>query len=592
MSSFEQSDPMARVLATAQDFFDTLEYYFGIADKLANYLATLDADGTEREPRQLGETCGDGLFPYFIEPLDPASVAVLDFKASSDDTWEHLPVSPMPISEGDSLRVNVRNKTQSTTVLVYVLTGPAGGSPIRCGPYSLAAGYEYIYAGGGIFDVKAGRLSECLNPVATLEILSGCVEVRYFALGIWEEAFNGMGLCVGDAVRVCVGASGEANIKYTSGMVSRIGSIPTIITRNCADWANILPERIGKPIHAPRFPSFKWWLARFADGGALLGYDVASRLMRHYLGATGEPFELTFGDLNEGGEGDRLRQGIEASLKEGVGTLVTSNSNLVSGVLPQGSIQSEVSYSWHTLDFRFEGSLTPGLGTVQIQPQGEKSNSKVTLLYTFSSPNNLIIKASVPVELTDRYNWRTNSRVWINLDTNVIRINDTITVLDPSDPERKRWISVEVLKDIDLGSYEMQDVTGPNWEQDPDFAPVPCLPDSPDVGAIYRGSSREIFGTPDHPHAINEVEGRLRTLGMLPQEVILPFSPLPIPLDWDASDIYAGEFHELEANGEAKEFPVSAKWSQTFYYSASYTLGSDGRVASIQNISFINSTVP
>ncbi len=34
MSSFEQSDPMVRVLATAQDFFDTLEYYFGIADKL------------------------------------------------------------------------------------------------------------------------------------------------------------------------------------------------------------------------------------------------------------------------------------------------------------------------------------------------------------------------------------------------------------------------------------------------------------------------------------------------------------------------------------------------------------------------------
>lgn len=38
MSSFEQSDPMARVIATARDFFDTIEYYMDIATRLQRLL--------------------------------------------------------------------------------------------------------------------------------------------------------------------------------------------------------------------------------------------------------------------------------------------------------------------------------------------------------------------------------------------------------------------------------------------------------------------------------------------------------------------------------------------------------------------------
>ncbi|HRE48079.1 MAG TPA: WXG100 family type VII secretion target, partial [Aggregatilineales bacterium] len=268
-------------------------------------------------------------------------------------------------------------------------------------------------------------------------------------------------------------------------------------------------------------------------GAFVNGRDtVTSLLLFHYLQAAGTTHFVDSNDILGNSE---FMDGVTINRTYHPGVTAKFNAEsivLLANILAQQVTGQSISgfpltindpLIW-SIQSRFGGDMTSALGTSTVN-SGGNATIQFTLIPDPANPNqgSLQITVDQSMELYDRYDWR-GDPIAYNSATDTVAVvydsNTPVLILDKSG---------KIVSTLPAGT-DIRAIAGYTYVEFP--------PDSPDRGALYnlyaqsRGvtlppeASTQVFGTFDHPH-----------------------------------DIYAGDFHALEANGVASAFDVYSQWT-------------------------------
>jgi hypothetical protein len=267
-------------------------------------------------------------------------------------------------------------------------------------------------------------------------------------------------------------------------------------------------------------------------------YATVSTLLAHYLGALNRPdgtspyelgtaMYLPFSAFQQTDDGPKFQLKISEEQRVFLSANMTVNNGQVS-----------VNGNWLPVNERFTGVMVFALGTVTLRPNGEIVISNITV-----TGNTITGTITQSIELYDFYDW----------DGTPYSVNPTTgTVRFPAFTDATTGTSYPTLE-LDVATNTVTAATG--GFDDNDYTVIIRPPDAADLGQLVTAytsgsASASIFGTPDHPAAFEQANRKLGS--WLPW---LQFS--------NTEGLYAGEFLNLEANGQAQPFEVYSSWTQS-----------------------------
>jgi hypothetical protein len=243
--------------------------------------------------------------------------------------------------------------------------------------------------------------------------------------------------------------------------------------------------------------------------------------------------------------------GIAAGFREGVSTNLSDGKfNAILQWLNGRSAAEQGACGWLpvglSIPVRASGPTILALGSSTINAAG-KASVTYTLVPDPNNPNQGTIRVTVdqPVELYDRYDWGAVPIAYNPVD-------DTVVI--PGDKDFGTPILIINNQGQVIGTHP----AGTDISTLPGHTYVEFPPDGPDMGAAaaqyawFNGGNvgpmptSPIFGTPDHPDPYNTVD--------------------------KSTDMYAGEFHAIEAHGGATPYQVYSQWSYQQSFTVPYTV--------------------
>ena len=318
-----------------------------------------------------------------------------------------------------------------------------------------------------------------------------------------------------------------------------------------------------------RFMEILLTLADF--GGVVRNFPVSSSLMNHYLGGTGTDvyFLPQWAWNNEGFMG-----GFDSFLTRANNLLISDlastlfNNNVILPAYPPLTLPVD----W-VFNSRFSGEAENGLGTVTVSatrlPFSNNQFAEATIDFEVDPTRNVIVATVYQrVEMYDRYDWSSSGPIAYNPTT------DTVVI-----PGTDRYPPLEIDQ---AGQIVNHYPPGTDITSLSQFTTIEYPPDSPNQGeaatlwqnyqaGVVPEQTPAVFGNPDHPNPFRQVD-----IAIGPQD-----------------GFYAGQFHALEANGNAAVFNVYSAWDNVQTFEISYTQNNNSiSVNDVQLTSSENSVIP